>query len=393
MNKHLLEPEVQKFISDNLNIDITSLILKAPVFSAVTNSELAQQIQSKLKSSKKLPTWFSTPQIYFPNKLNVEQTSSELAAKYKSELIKGESIIDLSGGLGVDSFYFSKTFKQVIHCELDKDLSEIANHNFNCLGMSNIENYAGDGISYLESIGETVDWIYIDPARRHDIKGKVYHLSDCQPNVLDHLELLFSKSNNILIKTSPMLDISKAIEELQNIKEIHIVSLKNEVKELLFMIDRNYEDEPLTKCIELVMDDVGSFSFYMEDEKNTTSSIGAIQSFLYEPSAGILKSGGFKIIGDHFKVNKLHRHTHLYSSNEKISFPGRIFKILETIPFNNKQAKKALTRRQANISSRNFPLTTAQIRKRYKIKDGGSTYIFFTTDMNDQRVILICEKA
>ena len=190
-----------------------------------------------------------------------------------------------------------------------------------------------------------------------------------------------------------MLDISKAIEELQHIKEIHIVSLKNEVKELLFMIEHNYQNEPLIKCVELVTDDVGSFSFYMEDEKNTTSSIGAIQSFLYEPSAGILKSGGFKIIGDHFKVNKLHRHTHLYSSNEKISFPGRIFKILETIPFNNKQAKKALTRRQANISSRNFPLTTAQIRKRYKIKDGGSTYIFFTTDMNDQRVILICEKA
>ena len=225
MNTAILHSEIQAFINKNLNADITSLLLKGTNFEGIETSEIIEQIEAKKRSQKKLQSWFNGENIYFPNKLNIEQTSSEITAKHKADLMQGDRIIDLTGGFGVDCFYFSKRFKQVTHCEINRKLSEIVNHNYKQLEVENIETRLVNGIDYLKNIDTNFDWIYIDPSRRHDSKGKVFFLNDCLPNVPEHLDLLFKRSKNILIKTSPLLDFSVGIGELKHVKTIHVIAV------------------------------------------------------------------------------------------------------------------------------------------------------------------------
>jgi len=218
-----------------------SVLLKKPLFEHITNRELVEQIEAKKKSAKKLPTWFNANNIYYPKKINIEQTSSEITARYKSEYIAGKSLLDITGGFGIDSYFFSKKIDTTLHCEIDKKLSEIVRHNYQILGVKNINTICADGIVYLKENNQLYDWIYVDPSRRSNIKGKVFQLSDCLPNIGRHLNLLFKRSKKILIKTSPLLDISKGISELKNVAALHIVAVNNEVKELLWF-DRKYQE-------------------------------------------------------------------------------------------------------------------------------------------------------
>ena len=201
MNLEILTSKIQQFIVDNLKSNITKLILKGSPFDEVSIQELANQIVAKQKSEHKLSTWFSTKNIYYPAKISIEQTSSENTAKYKSELIKGDSIIDITGGFGVDCFYFSKRFKNVTHCEINEKLSAIVKHNYQQLNIKNIDTFSGDGIDFLKNTETNFDCIYIDPSRRNDIKGKVFLLKDCLPNVPENIDFLFTKTNQILLKT------------------------------------------------------------------------------------------------------------------------------------------------------------------------------------------------
>ena len=393
MNNHLLKAEVQQFINEHLSADIPSLVLKKLLFDNVSNAELAQQIEAKKRSKKKLPSWFAKDQIYYPEKLNIEQSSSEITAKYKAHLVDGVSIIDLTGGFGVDSYYFSKTCDRVYHCERNEKLSTIALHNFQVLDAKNIKCVVGDGLEYLNNSERTFDWIYVDPSRRDDLKGKVFHLSDCQPNVVEHLDLLFETSSNVLIKTSPMLDITKAIEDLKYVSEVHVVSVRNEVKELLFKLVKNFQEEPLINVIELGHLNHPEFRFHMSEEKNAVLNTGEPQSYLYEPNAAILKAGAFKLIAQRHGITKLHQHSHLYTSNKKIDFPGRMFKILEVVPYRKIEAKKLLNKQKGNITTRNFPMSVPEIKKLFKMKDGGETYYFFTTNSTNEHIIIKSEKA
>ncbi|MCB0447610.1 MAG: class I SAM-dependent methyltransferase, partial [Gelidibacter sp.] len=186
MNKQLLNINVQEFINDNLNSDITKLLLKGTTFKSIETIEIIEQIEAKNKCKTKLPTWFNSKQIYYPNKLNIEQTSSEITAKYKSNLIDGDSIIDMTGGFGVDCFYFSKRFKNVTHCEINEELSAIVSYNYKQLYIENIKCHSVDGVEFLKQTQQKFDWIYIDPSRRHDSKGKVFFLKDCLPDVPAH---------------------------------------------------------------------------------------------------------------------------------------------------------------------------------------------------------------
>ena len=201
MNENILHIDIQEFINSNLNSDITSLLLKGTLFQNVDNKEIIEQIEAKKKCENKLPTWFNSKTIYYPNKLNIEQTSSQVTAQYKSKLISGHSIIDLTGGFGVDSYYFSKRFKDVVHCEMDEHLSEITAHNFKVLNSDSITAINYDGIQFLEEHQKHYDWIYVDPSRRHENKGKVFFLKDCVPNIPDSLDVLFNRSNHVMIKT------------------------------------------------------------------------------------------------------------------------------------------------------------------------------------------------
>lgn len=392
MKSAILSPQVQEYINEHLKSDPTALILKGIPFSEVTAADVVEQIEAKSRCEKKLPTWFQQNAIYYPNKLNIEQTSSELTADYKSRLIEGKTLIDLTGGFGVDAFYFAKTFEHVVHCELNSDLSSIVHHNFNVLKVENIDTVANDGLSYLQNSSKNYDWIYVDPSRRHESKGKVFFLKDCLPNIPQHLDVLWSRSKNIMIKTSPLLDISIGINELQYIKSIHIVAVNNEVKELLWILEEGFSGQIAIKTANLKHGSEERLDFLIEDETQVETPYSEPLSYLYEPNSAIMKSGGFNSLTTAFKVAKLHKHSHLYTSDSLMEFPGRAFKIMETIPYNKKQIKK-LAIEKANITTRNFPETVQNIRKTFKIKDGGKHYLFFTTNIKNEKIVLVCVKA
>lgn len=391
MNKHILNTGVQNFIIKNENSSISSLILKGTNFINVDTKDIIEQIEAKKRSKSKLSTWYNTANIYYPNKLNIEQTSSETTAKYKADLINGNSIIDVTGGFGVDCFYFSKQFKTVTHCEINSSLSEIVKHNFNQLKTKNITTIKTDGIEYLKQINNIFDWIYIDPSRRHDSKGKVFFLKDCLPNVPECLDLLFTRSKNIMIKTSPLLDLSVGINELKHVKAIHVVAVNNEVKELLWVLERDFSNSISIKTVNIKKESSLHFKFNLNDEKLTTPKYSHPLTYLYEPNAAILKAGAFNQVTKQLQIFKLHKHSHLYTSNNSIDFPGRVFKIEQIIPY-NKKAIKSLATNKANITTRNFPEKVQQLRKKFKIKDGGDLYMFFTTDIDNQKIVILTKK-
>ncbi|MCB0461739.1 MAG: class I SAM-dependent methyltransferase [Flavobacteriaceae bacterium] len=392
MNKHILNTVNQKFINDNLDTDIVSLLLSKTDFKDVDIKDLVEQIEAKKKCKTKLPTWYITENIYYPNKLNIEQTSSEITAQYKSTLLKGKSLIDLTGGFGVDAFYFSKQFREVTHCELDANLSLIAEHNFKTLKINHITTVATDGIHYLKESNSTYDCIYIDPSRRHDSKGKVFYLKDCLPDVTKHLDLLFKHSRTILIKVSPMLDISIGLSELKWVKDIHVVALDSEVKELLFLLEKNFEGEISIKTVNLLKDDSQFFEFKMSEEKSTEPNYSLPKKYAYEPNSAIMKAGAFSAISKKLNISKLHKHSHLYTSENEIEFPGRRFKIVRVLPYSKKVIAKQFSKTKANVTTRNFPETVAQIRKKYCIKDGGELYLFFTTNVNNEKIVIVTEQ-
>ena len=391
MNTNILNSEVQQFINENINADISKLIFKGSPFNNVSIQELATQISSKKRCEKKLPSWFETQHIYYPAKVNIEQTSSEATAKHKTSLISGDSIIDITGGFGVDCFYFSQHFKNVTHCELDTNLSTIVNNNYQQLKIDNVKTVSGDGIEYLKSNNQKYDWIYIDPSRRDAVNKKVFMLKDCLPNVPKNIDLLFEKSNNILIKNSPILDITKTINELRFIKEIYVIALNNEVKELLFLLENHYTEPIQIKTINFAKNKSQSFGF--QYNTNNNSIYASPKKYIYEPNAAILKSGGFHEISAQLNLEKLHQHSHLYTSEKLIEFPGRTFILDQICNYNKKEIKKYLKENKANITTRNFPETVAQIRKKTKIKDGGNQYLFFTTDHKNNNIVLITSQV
>ena len=387
----LLLPEIQEFITKNIGNDISKMALQKNPFPEVEWITILNQIAAKAKAKDKLPTFFTTKNIVYPAKISVEQTSSEKTAQYKSSIVYGESLIDLTGGFGVDDFYFSKKMNHVTHCEINEELSAIVKHNFLQLNATNIECYAGNSSEILEKLNQEFDWIYIDPSRRNDAKGKVFMLKDCLPNVPELLPFYFKYSKNILIKTAPILDISAGLTELKYVKTIHIVAVDNEVKELLWELNADYFGELKIKTINILKEKEETFEFILnENPENPTYSLP--RNYLYEPNSAIMKSGGFDEVGIFYDLNKLHKHSHLYTNSIKIPFPGRIFEIQNSIPYHKSEMKIHLENKQVNITTRNFPDTVENIRKKWKIKEGGNTYCFFTTDVNNNKIVLICSK-
>ncbi len=292
----------------------------------------------------------------------------------------------------MDAFYFAKQFKNVIHCEIDKELSTIVSHNYKQLGLSNIETINQNGIEYLQLSNKVFDWIYIDPSRRHDSKGKVFYLNDCLPNVPKYLEVLFQHSKNILVKASPMLDLSIGISELQYVKTIHIIAINNEVKEVLFHLEVDYTSDIYINTTNLTSNGHQLFEFLLHEEEKASSSYDTVSNYLYEPNSAILKSGAFHLISSTLNISKLHQHTHLYTSDALIDFPGRRFKVIDVIPYNKKTIQHAIGNTKVNISTRNFPESPQQLKAKFKLKDGGDHYVFFITQGDREKVVLVCKK-
>lgn len=386
----LLKKEIQEFINANLNSNTTELALKKNSFTEIPYSLVIEQIAAKQKAKSKLPTWFKTENIIYPSKVSVEQTSSEKTAAYKASLVSGNSLIDLSGGFGIDDYYFAKNFHKVIHCEINEDLSKIVAYNYSQLNISNIECISGNSTEILKKINQKFDCIYVDPSRRNDVKGKVFILKDCEPNVPELLDFYFTFSNKIIIKTAPILDIQAGLSELKFVKNIHIVALENEVKELLWEIEYGFTDEISIITINIEKEQIQQSKILISDDSYSKYSLP--QNFLYEPNASLLKSGKFESIGNLFNINKLHQHSHLFTSENLVDFQGRKFKIINSLPFDKGTGKNYLLKQKMNVATRNFPLKPEDIKKKFKIIDGGTIFAFFTTDIENQKIVLLCEK-
>lgn len=387
----LLSKEVKAFIIQHKHFAVADLMLRMPAFS-IDGKWIAAQIEGWQKASAKLPLWASNDAVIYPLRLSMEQCSSERTAHYKSLLVKGTILADLTGGFGVDSFYLSKSFDEVMYIEQQEDLAQIAAHNFSVLQQKNISVRTGNSDGLLKDLQEKIDVIFLDPARRKDLQ-KVYKLSDCEPNIVALQNFYFSKADVILLKASPMLDITEAVRQLANVKEIHIVSVDNECKEVLYLLEKNYAGEPLYQCVHDYKNTLQVFSFHLSIEQSIQVEFSQPRTYLYEPNPSILKAGAFNSITKKYDVFKLHASSHLYTSSIEITdFPGRKFKIKEQVAYNKKDIHAAVPSGKANIQTRNFPDSVDAVRKKTGLKEGGSIFIFATTLQDSSKVLLICEK-
>ncbi|MFR8835258.1 THUMP-like domain-containing protein [Bacteroides nordii] len=384
-----------EFIRAHSQDDVRLLALQAPRYPDVDMPAAIVQIAGRQAAANKIPSWQSIEELWYPRHLSLEQCSSEITAQYKSTLADGETLADLTGGFGIDCAFMASRFRKVSYVERQEELCEITKHNFPLLGLKHITVYNEDGVVHLQKM-EPVDCIFIDPARRNEHGGKTIAISDCEPDVAELEELLLSKGKQIIIKLSPMLDLTLALKSMKRTREVHIISVNNECKELLLIIGNEPSQLIPIHCINLTSKEKQTFTFTREEELEAeclyTKEPG---KYLYEPNASILKAGAFRSIASRYKVKKLHPNSHLYTSDLWIeNFPGRSFQITGQCSFNKKEIKETIGElKKANITVRNFPATVAEIRKRTKLSDGGEVYLFATTLFNEQKVFIKCSKA
>lgn len=365
----------EQFLRKNLNVPSSDFALKFASKFGNRISFLAQQLKGLQKAKQKFPTWFDSFGLIYPSTLNIEQCSSELTAKYKASLVQAKKIADLTGGFGVDSWAFSKNAEVVYHIDQNIDLQKMAVANLKIIAP-NISSFCADGITWLSNFNEPLDLVYLDPSRR--VAGKkVYSLAEYEPNVLDNLELLKSKCQQVLIKASPMFDIKAGINELQNVIEVHVLSVNNECKELLFLLDFNQAvDEPKIICVNLNSIHA-NWTFNYSSEKAAIINYTEPQKYIYEANASVQKAGAFKSLAALFQLDGLHPNTRLLTANAiRTNFPGKIYEVLKTdMPS------------KANVVSRNHPLSAEQLAKKYKIKKGGEDFILAFTSREKKHIV------
>jgi hypothetical protein len=389
------EAEIE-FIQKHKHENAGQLILRAGQHKGFDVKKLAAQILSRQKAAKKLPEWYGNTKLIFPPALSVEQCSSEATAKYKASLVSGQQLTDITGGMGVDIYYMSKNFASADYYEQQEEVAATVKFNFQKLGADHIIVHSGDSLEALRNEAKSSDWIYTDPARRDANKEKVVLLSDCTPDIPSNLSLLFQNAPKILIKTSPLLDIDLASKELTNLTEVHTVGYEHECKELLFVLDRNATCQDF-KIKARVVDAGGSIlhqlDFDRETERNAIVNYSDPQAYLYEPHAAVLKAGAFKSICNIYEVNKLAVNSQLYTSNEPVScFPGRSFKIIAVCKPDMKEIAKHIGGDKANLTTRNFPAKPEELRKKWKLKEGGEFYLFATTLSDNSKAVIVTAK-
>jgi hypothetical protein len=388
-------PEIE-FIQKHKHENASQLILKAGQYKGFDVKKLAAQILSRQKAAKKLPEWSANEHLIFPPALSVEQCSSEATAKYKASLVSGQQLTDITGGMGVDVYYMSKNFAKADYYEYQEEVADTARFNFQKLGADHVTVHSGDSLEALRNGAKPSDWIYTDPARRDANKEKVVLLSDCTPDIPSNLSVLFQNTPKILVKTSPLLDIDLASKELTNLTEVHTVGYEQECKELLFVLDKNAPGKNF-KIKARVVDAAGNvlyqLDFDRETERIATATYSDPLSYLYEPHAAVLKAGAFKSICSIYNVDKLAVNSQLYTSSEPVNgFPGRSFKIVAVCKPDMKEIAKHIGGDKANLTTRNFPAKPEELRKKWKLKEGGDFYLFATTLSDNSKAVIVTAK-
>ena len=436
-------PELRDFIQEHMNDDTAELLLAARKYLGIDVPFAVEQIEARRRLKGKLPEWYGNADLIMGGRVPAEQCSSEQTARYKRSIIEGQSLCDMTGGMGVDFWYMSEGMERAIYTERSEWLCEVAKHNFQMLqtlpsqqtlpspslrgggsisaerggngGTDEQGNHSlpvgrGRGGSAVRGVSvrcgdgrklpiPSVDVIYLDPARRAGDGSRVYAMEDCEPNIVEWQDELLQHAKTVLVKLSPMVDLTDVMRKLKGVTEVHIVAVKNECKEVLVKQAYALGDFPHAECVtmhcvDFVWEKVIHYTTKFPDEMDVLVSAGGVKHYLYEPDVTLMKAQAFGSLCHRFNVRQLEIGTHLMTSDEFIpDFPGRIFEVEEKIPFSSKVLKglkKAIS--QANMATRNFVLTADELRKKTGIKDGGEVYLFGAKVKDVGQMLLKCRK-
>lgn len=391
-------PELMAFVARHFDDDTDRLLLSAHRYPEIEMREAVEQIEARRQIRNKLPEWFALDQLVYGGRIPAEQCSSEQTARYKHSLVEGNSLCDLTGGMGVDFYYMTQGLQSAVYTERQPHLVEAMKHNLEVLygqkPRPQFELRQGDGRSLVLPY---VDTIYLDPARRGVDGSRVYDLEDCEPNVVTWQDELLAHCRKLIVKISPMADLKRVLEQLHGVSDLHVVAVRNECKEVIVEMSASAVGEVKVHCVDFRSYDTVKYDFLWSEESESTACVlqGDMGPYLYEPDVSLLKAGAFKRICRDFQVEKLESNSHYYASHHLVhDFPGRVFEVEEVMPFSSKlmkQLKKNVM--QANISARNFPLTAEQLRARTGIRDGGSVCLIATTIARLGAAVIRCHKA
>jgi 16S rRNA G966 N2-methylase RsmD len=388
MNLKVVSAEINEYLRSCLHENAADFMLKKHPFDEVSNLELTQQLVGLKKAKTKFPSLFEYLDIVYPPKVNLEQTSSEATAIYKSHLLDIDKMIDLTGGFGIDVSAFAKACPTTVHVELSSLLQQYAKHSFDAQGIAT-KSFQADGMEFLKQSKEVYDLIYLDPSRKTNSHSKAILLKDYEPNVIDNLDLLLNKGKKVMIKTSPMLDLTAGIKQLQNVQSVHIVAVKNEVKELLWILGKEQVEQVEVICVNLeteqpvfktIFSSWGTFDFSKP------------KKYLYEPNAAVMKSQQFDALLDQYPLRKLDQDAHLFTSDQLIDFPGRVFEIKNTIEHKPKLLKRLYAKTARGIVTRNNKESVVQLRKKYQFTEHETNYLFFTSSEELGAIVIEASK-
>ena len=361
---------------------------------------ILQQVEGWQRLRTKVPSWTAVDGLQYPHRLALEQCSGEAAARYKAAVVSelfprgGEQMVDLTGGLGVDFSFVARTFKHATYVERQESLCQLARHNFPLLGLSHASVVCADGVDYLREMSGQVNLIFLDPARRDDAGRKTVLIEDCQPDVCALRSLLLQKAQRVVVKLSPMLDIADSVRSLGCVERVCVFSVGGECKDLLLVLSAEAQSSGAEPEICVSENGVSLRFRHSEEEQAEVSFASQLGHYLYEPGPAVLKAGAFRMVAQKYSLKKLHPNSHLYTSDELVScFPGRTFRVKQTFGFGKADLKQLRTEVvKANLTIRNFPASVDSLRKKLKIKEGGENFIFATTMVDNQHVIVLCEK-
>ena len=374
---------LQQYIRDHEHDDGRELVLKHKEIFGVPSALISDQIVGRKKAKEKLPLYYNTRQIIYPPAINLEQSSSQQTALFKSEIIlnlfpSGKATgADLTGGFGVDTFFLSKALNKIHYVEPQESLLEIARHNHNRLGADNIQYHASSAEVFIKEIHQPLDFFYIDPSRRTQARKKIHALEDSEPDVLNLKNGIFKKSAILLLKASPLLDIQAGLAQLATVKKVFVVSVNNESKEVLFLCEKDFAGVPVVEAVNLLEHSPNQiFQFTFPEEREEEVTFSDPLKYLYEPNASILKAGAFKSVASRFNLKKIQTNTHLYTAEHLLEqFPGRKFLVEKIVRPDVGEMKKHFPDGKANITTRNYPLTVEALKKKIGLKDGGEKFL------------------
>ena len=398
LTKQNLE-KVQIFAREHRQDDVRRLALQAAKYPDMDFSFALHQIKGWQVACKKLPSWAAHEHLLYPQQLSMEQCSSEQTARYKQQLVQRlcgltqneGSLVDLTGGLGVDFSFMAQGFRQAYYGEQQVELCALAKYNFPLLGLSSAQIICGDGTTFLQSMADQAMVIFLDPARRDATGSKTYAIEDCTPDVALLSDELVNKAQWVVVKLSPMLDWHAAVAQLKHVCEVHIMGVGGECKELLLVMQQHRGEQPLQ--LYAVNDDKVFTCSAEEAQQRPPLLQTSTFDYLFEPHASLMKAGCFGALSARYGVKGLATNTHLFAAMMPVNdFPGRQFQVLAVTPFSKKSLKSALHGiEKANLAVRNFPLSVVELRKRLKLKEGGEHYLFATT-IGTMHALIICKK-